>query len=162
MHQGVEQTSGEVETLVSYEVETATGDRRRAADRRRRIGAGLGMYTAALALWPLLPVWWPWLVAGLVAVVALGARWLWWRLPERQAKTNEAAATGEPDVPPIFHALRHRLVGRGCGDHDRLRLTIRDPKARTDGLQFKTTRSRRAFSRALHHPFEIQKSHYLR
>ena len=90
------------------------------------------MYTAALALWPLLLVWWPWLVAGLVAVVALGARWLWWRLPERQAKTNEAAATGEPDVPPIFHALRHRLAGRGCGDHDRLRLTIRDPKARTD------------------------------
>ena len=90
------------------------------------------MYTAALALWPLLLVWWPWLVAGLVAVVALGARWLWWRLPERQAKTNEAAATGEPDVPPIFDALRHRLAGRGCGDHDRLRLTIRNPKARTD------------------------------
>src|SRR6516164_8532935 len=58
------------------------------------------MYTAALALWPLLLVWWPWLVAGLVAVVALGAWWLWWRLPKRQV--------------------------------DRLRLTIRDPKARTD------------------------------
>ena len=62
--------------------------------------AGTGMYTAALALWPLLLVWWPWLVAGLVAVVALGAWWLWWRLPKRQV--------------------------------DRLRLTIRDPKARTD------------------------------
>ena len=58
------------------------------------------MYTAALALWPFLLVWWPWLVAGLVAVVALGAWWLWWRLPKRQV--------------------------------DRLRLTIRDPKARTD------------------------------
>jgi uncharacterized protein YjbI with pentapeptide repeats len=50
-------------------------------------------------------VWWPWLVAGLVAglvavVVALGAWWLWWRLPKRQV--------------------------------DRLRLTIRDPKARAD------------------------------
>jgi hypothetical protein len=54
------------------------------------------MYTAALALWPLLLVWWPWLVA----VVALGAWWLWWRLPKGQV---------------------HRL-----------RLTIRDPKARTD------------------------------
>ena len=41
-----------------------------------------------------------WLVAGLVAVVALGAWWLWWRLPKRQV--------------------------------DRLRLTIREPKARTD------------------------------
>ena len=41
MHQGVEQTSGEVETPVSYEVETAKGGRRRAADRRRRIGAGV-------------------------------------------------------------------------------------------------------------------------
>ena len=62
--------------------------------------AGTGMYTAALALWPLFLVWWPWPVAGLVAVVALGAWWLWWRLPKRQV--------------------------------DRLRLTIRDPKARTD------------------------------
>jgi len=58
--------------------------------------AGTGMYTAALALWPLLLVWWPWLVA----VVALGAWRLWWRLPKREV--------------------------------DRLRLTIRDPKARTD------------------------------
>ena len=57
---------------------------------------GTGMYTAALALWPLLLVWWPWLVA----VVALGAWRLWWRLPKREV--------------------------------DRLRLTIRDPKARTD------------------------------
>jgi uncharacterized protein YjbI with pentapeptide repeats len=62
--------------------------------------AGAGMYAAALALWPLVLVWWPWLVAGAVAVVALGAWWLWWRLPKWQ-------------------------VGR-------LRLTIRDPKARTD------------------------------
>ena len=58
--------------------------------------AGTGMYTAALALWPLLLVWWPWLVA----VVALGAWRLWWRLPKREV--------------------------------DRLRLTTRDPKARTD------------------------------
>src|SRR6516225_434550 len=58
--------------------------------------AGTGMYTAALASWPLLLVWWPWLVA----VVALGAWRLWWRLPKREV--------------------------------DRLRLTSRDPKARTD------------------------------
>jgi hypothetical protein len=31
---------------------------------------------------------------------------------------------------------------------------------RTDGLPFKTTRSRQASCRALHHPFEIQKSHF--
>src|SRR5215469_16358286 len=55
--------------------------------------AGIGVYAAALALWPLV-------LAGAAAVVALGAWWLWWRLPKRQV--------------------------------DRLRLTIRDPKARAD------------------------------
>jgi len=50
--------------------------------------------------WRPCAVWWPWLVAGAVAVVAFGAWWLWWRLPKRQV--------------------------------DRLRLTIRDPKARAD------------------------------
>src|SRR6516164_8022093 len=45
---------------------------------------GIGVYAAVLALWPLLLVWWPWLLAGAVAVVALGAWWLWWRLPKRQ------------------------------------------------------------------------------
>src|SRR6516162_11808292 len=66
--------------------------------------AGIGLYVAALARWPLLLVWWPRLVAGVVAVVAvvvpIGAWWLWWRLPRRQV--------------------------------NRLRLTIRDPKARAD------------------------------
>jgi uncharacterized protein YjbI with pentapeptide repeats len=62
--------------------------------------AGMGLYAAVLALWPLVLVWWPWLLAGAVAVVALGAWWLWWRLPKWQV--------------------------------DRLRLTIRDPKARAD------------------------------
>jgi len=66
--------------------------------------AGIGLYVAALARWPLLLVWWPRLVAGVVAVVAvvvpIGAWWLWWRLPRRQV--------------------------------NRLRLGIRDPKARAD------------------------------
>jgi hypothetical protein len=35
-----------------------------------------------------------------------------------------------------------------------------DRHRRTDGLQFKTMRSRQASCRALHHPFEIQESHY--
>jgi uncharacterized protein YjbI with pentapeptide repeats len=61
---------------------------------------GTGMYAAALALWPLVLVWWPWLLAGVIAVVVLGAWWLWWRLPKRQV--------------------------------NRLRLTIRDAKARAD------------------------------
>ena len=46
--------------------------------------AGTGMYAVALAWWPLVLVWWPWLLAGAVGVVALGAWWLWWRLPKRQ------------------------------------------------------------------------------
>ena len=63
-------------------------------------GAGIGLYVAALAWWPFLLVWWPRLLAGAGAIVALGAWWLWWRLPKRQI--------------------------------NRLRLTIRDPKARAD------------------------------
>jgi hypothetical protein len=53
--------------------------------------AGTGMYAAALALWPLVLVWWPQLLAGVVAVVALGAWWLWWRLPKRQMRSITAA-----------------------------------------------------------------------
>jgi hypothetical protein len=33
---------------------------------------------------PLLLAWWPGLLPGAVTVVALGAWWLWWRLPKRQ------------------------------------------------------------------------------
>jgi uncharacterized protein YjbI with pentapeptide repeats len=62
--------------------------------------AGIGIYAAALASWPLLLVWWPWMLVGAVPVVALSAWWSWWRLPKRQV--------------------------------DRLRLIIRDPKARAD------------------------------
>ena len=61
---------------------------------------GIGVYTASQALWPFLLVWWSWLLAGAAAVVALGAWWLWWQLPKRQA--------------------------------EHLRMTVRDPKARTD------------------------------
>jgi hypothetical protein len=53
--------------------------------------AGIGMYAAVLASRPLLLVWWPWLLAGAVAVVALGAWWLWWRLPKRQMRSITAA-----------------------------------------------------------------------
>ena len=45
---------------------------------------GVGAYAASRALWPFLLVWWPWLLAGIAADVALGAWWLWWRLPKRQ------------------------------------------------------------------------------
>jgi hypothetical protein len=62
--------------------------------------AGIGIHAVALAWWPLLLVWWPRLLAGAAAVLALGAWWLWWRLPKRQV--------------------------------ERLKLTIRDPKARAD------------------------------
>ena len=52
--------------------------------------AGIGIYAAALALWPLVLVWWPWLLAGAIAVVALGAWWLWWQLPKRQMRSITA------------------------------------------------------------------------
>src|SRR4051794_6724968 len=45
-------------------------------------------------------VFWPWLVAGAIPLITLGAWWLWWQLPKRQA--------------------------------ERLRMTIRDAKARAD------------------------------
>jgi uncharacterized protein YjbI with pentapeptide repeats len=48
--------------------------------------AGVGIYFAALASWSLLRVWWPPLLAGTAAAVALGAWWLWWRLPKRQVE----------------------------------------------------------------------------
>ena len=39
---------------------------------------GIGVYAGSRALWSLLVLWWPWLLAGVAAVVALGAWWLWW------------------------------------------------------------------------------------
>jgi hypothetical protein len=53
--------------------------------------AGIGLYVAVLALWPVVLVWWPRLLAGAGAVVALGAWWLWWRLPKRQMRSITAA-----------------------------------------------------------------------
>lgn len=46
--------------------------------------AGVGIQVAASAYWSLLLSWWPQLLAGMAAVVALGAWWLWWRLPKWQ------------------------------------------------------------------------------
>jgi hypothetical protein len=53
--------------------------------------ASMGMYAGALAFCPLVLVWWPRLLAGAVAVVALGVWWLWWRLPKRQMRSITAA-----------------------------------------------------------------------
>jgi len=66
----------------------------------RAFAVGVGVYDAVLDGLPLLLASWPRLLAGTVVVAALGAWWLWWRLPKRQV--------------------------------DRIRLAIRDPKARTD------------------------------
>ena len=75
--------------------------------------AGIGMYAAALALSPLLLVWWPWLLAGVGgAVVALGAWWLWWRLPKRQMRS---ITTGDPkaraDIEDKFRKTIGQLLG---------------------------------------------------
>jgi hypothetical protein len=84
--------------------------------------AGTGIYAAALAWWPLVLVWWHWLLAGAVAVVALGAWWLWWRLPKRQMRSITAA---DPE--------RARAIAE---DPARLRRTTRDqPDIESDSIE---------------------------
>ena len=56
---------------------------------------GIGVYAGSRALWSLLVLWWPWLFAGVAAVVALGAWWLWWRLLKPRAGMSvKTSSTG--------------------------------------------------------------------
>jgi hypothetical protein len=76
--------------------------------------AGIGIYTAALGWWPLLLVWWPRLIAGSAAVVALGAWWLWWRLPRRQIDQRRYAIRdpkARADVEDNFRKTIGQLLG---------------------------------------------------
>jgi len=74
--------------------------------------AGIGMYAAALALWPLLLVWRPWLLAGAVAAVVLGALWLWWWLPKRQMRSITAADPKDrADIEDNFRKTIGQLLG---------------------------------------------------
>jgi hypothetical protein len=74
--------------------------------------AGVGLYAATLALWPLVLVWWPWLRAGAVAVVALGTWWLWWRQPKRQMRSITAAdPKARADIEDNFRKTIGQLLG---------------------------------------------------
>jgi hypothetical protein len=84
--------------------------------------AGVGAYAASRALWPFLLVWWSWLLAGAAAVAALGAWWLWWRLPKRQVDRLRLRI-GDPkaraDVEDNFRKTVGQLLG-GAAAHDLL------------------------------------------
>jgi hypothetical protein len=74
--------------------------------------AGIGLYVAALAWWPLLLVWWTRLLAGAGAVVALGAWWLWWRLPKWQMRSITAADPKDrADIEDNFRKTIGQLLG---------------------------------------------------
>jgi uncharacterized protein YjbI with pentapeptide repeats len=60
----------------------------------------------------LLLVWWPWLLAAAVAEVALGAWWLWWRLPMRQMRSITAAdPKARADIEDNFRKTIGQLLG---------------------------------------------------
>jgi hypothetical protein len=76
--------------------------------------AGVGIYFAASASWALLVRWWPPLAAGAAAVVALGAWWLWWRLPKRQVDRLRHAIRdpkARTDVEDNFRKTIGQLLG---------------------------------------------------
>jgi len=76
--------------------------------------AGIGIYAAALHWWPLLVASWSWCVAGLAPVVALGAWWLWWRLPQREVDRRSGAITDaktRADVEDNFRKTIGQLLG---------------------------------------------------
>jgi uncharacterized protein YjbI with pentapeptide repeats len=73
---------------------------------------GSGAYAVSRALWPFLILWWPWLLAGVIAVVALGAWWLWWRLPKRQMQSITAAdPKARADIEDNFRKTIGQLLG---------------------------------------------------
>jgi hypothetical protein len=73
---------------------------------------GIGAYAGSRALWPMLVLWWPWLLAGVAAVVALGAWWLWWRLPKWQMQSVTAAGPKDrADIEDNFRKTIGQLLG---------------------------------------------------
>jgi hypothetical protein len=76
--------------------------------------AGVGIYVAALASWSLLLVWWPPLLAGTAAAVALGAWWLWWRLPQREVDRRSASIT-DPKARADLEDNIRKTIGQLLG-----------------------------------------------
>src|SRR4051794_20812511 len=75
---------------------------------------GVGVYAIAHALWPSLLVWWPWLLAGVSGVVILGAWWLWWQLPKRQAESLRSTmpdTKARADVEDNFRKTAGQAIG---------------------------------------------------
>jgi hypothetical protein len=76
--------------------------------------AGIGIYAATPIWQPLLFAWWPGLLPGAVTIVALGAWWLWWRLPKRQvARLRHAIRDpkARADVEDNFRKTIGQLLG---------------------------------------------------
>jgi uncharacterized protein YjbI with pentapeptide repeats len=75
-------------------------------------GAGLGVYAASQAFWPVLLAWWQWFFAGIAGLIALGAWWLWWRLPKRQARGLDLADDKtRADVEDNFRKTISQIFG---------------------------------------------------
>jgi hypothetical protein len=78
------------------------------------IAGGIGVYAALQGFWPLLLVWWPWVFAGAAGLVALGAWWLWWQLPKRQARGLDLALADDKtraDVEDNFRKTISQIFG---------------------------------------------------
>jgi hypothetical protein len=76
--------------------------------------SGVGIY----ATWPATKAWWlvfwPWLVAGGIPLVALGAWWLWWRLPRWQVdrlRSTMPDTKARADVEDNFRKTVGQLLG---------------------------------------------------
>jgi len=74
---------------------------------------GIGIYAAAPVWQPLL-AWWPGVLSGAAIIVALGAWWLWWRLPKRQVDRLRHVIRdpkARTDVEDNFRKTAGQLLG---------------------------------------------------
>jgi hypothetical protein len=76
--------------------------------------SGIGIY----ASWLTVKDWWlfflPWLVAATIPLVALGAWWLWWPLPKREAERLRSTlpdTKARADVEDNFRKTAGQAIG---------------------------------------------------
>jgi membrane protein implicated in regulation of membrane protease activity len=74
----------------------------------------VGIYATWLTAKDWWLVFWPWLVAGTIPLVAFVAWWLWWRLPRRQANRLQSTmpdTKARADVEDNFRKTVGQLLG---------------------------------------------------